>query len=543
MRYILLLSTLCSGIYYEYQSCILSIVLVCLLWREVKKNEMFIWKKNYLAFFFPELPLFYLVSAIWAVDSQMALLGFLKYLPIGICSLIMMQAPRVQQEMLDALPKVSVGMVLLSAVGGMIPELSKYVVVNGRLAGTFQYPNTFALFLLVALLYLLYQRPFNKMCVLQVVILIAGILAAGSRTVYLLLPVSLLIFGFFAKKKTVRKVILGTLAILFIVVGVILLVTQGGPLERILEISLSESTLLGRVLYWKDALPVIAKNPLGLGYLGYYFTQGGFQTGVYSVIHAHNEFVQIFLDLGWVAGIGFIAAILYGITKSDVRWKSILIGIMAVHAFVDFDLQYMAVYMVLLSLFPWERGGEWTLSRSKLFSIVAVFLVIISAYGGFGNAAYYFGQQKIALAFLPKNTLLLIECLKQTENLEEMEQIADGILQQNEAVAIAWDAKARNAFLQGDVLAMMEYKEMAISLSKYEISEYTDYLDMLFVAIQMYEAAGDVDSAKYCAEKALTVPIRLQEVKAVTSSLGWRIADKPELELPDEYKTTINLLN
>lgn len=542
VKIIFLLSLLCSGVYYEYQSCVLSIALLLLLWREVKRNKEFIWKKNYLAFFFPALPLLYLLSAIWAVDSQMAMLGFLKYLPIGIFSVLLMQAPQIRQQIFGAIPLAGVGLVLLSVAGSLVPGLSEYLVVNGRLAGPFQYPNTFALFLLVALLYLLHQTAFDKKCAVQGIVLLAGILATGSRTVYLLLPLSLLASCFFTKKKAVRKISLGTLGVLIDGTAVILLATQGGPVARIMDISLSESTLLGRALYWKDALPVIVKNPLGLGYLGYYFTQRSFQTGVYAVTHAHNEFVQLFLDVGWLAGAGFAAAMIYSIKKTSVGWKRLLIIVMVLHALVDFDFQYMAVYMVLLSLLPWENGREWSLQYSKLLPAAALCLAVVLIYSGLGNAAYYFGQPSFAQVFYPKNTLLQIERLKQAADLDEMESIANEITRQNDSVALAWDAKARNAFAQGDVLAIMEYKEKAISLSKYEVAEYTDYLDMLFMAIQIYQEAGDIDSAAYCAETAVNIPLRLEAVKEQTSSLGWKVQDKPELDLPEEYKEVIDLL-
>ena len=58
---------------------------------------------------------------------------------------------------------------------------------------------------------------------------------------------------------------------------------------RFLTISLESSTLMGRLLYYRDVLPVILKHPFGLGYMGYYYAQGGFQTGVYATKFVHNE--------------------------------------------------------------------------------------------------------------------------------------------------------------------------------------------------------------------------------------------------------------
>ena len=81
--------------------------------------------------------------------------------------------------------------------------------------------------------------------------------------------------------------------------AVILAVAAGsaGILERFTNISFGASTFLGRILYVQDALPLILKHPFGLGYYGYYFIQQSVQTGVYTVVNAHNELIQILLDV------------------------------------------------------------------------------------------------------------------------------------------------------------------------------------------------------------------------------------------------------
>ena len=48
------------------------------------------------------------------------------------------------------------------------------------------------------------------------------------------------------------------------------------PSGRFLTTSLHSSTLLGRLLYAQDALPVILRHPFGLGYRSYTYMQGSF---------------------------------------------------------------------------------------------------------------------------------------------------------------------------------------------------------------------------------------------------------------------------
>ncbi len=65
----------------------------------------------------------------------------------------------------------------------------------------------------------------------------------------------------------------------------------GNPelLRRFLVLPIKSSTFRERLLYARDVLPVIFTHPLGLGYQGYLYLQGSFQTGVYQTRFVHNE--------------------------------------------------------------------------------------------------------------------------------------------------------------------------------------------------------------------------------------------------------------
>ena len=75
-------------------------------------------------------------------------------------------------------------------------------------------------------------------------------------------------------------------------------------------LSLNESTFIGRIIYFKYGLRLIAKNPFGLGYLGFYYTEQFNQTAVYSVRYIHNELLQLLLDIGWLPAAFFAAALI-----------------------------------------------------------------------------------------------------------------------------------------------------------------------------------------------------------------------------------------
>ena len=54
-------------------------------------------------------------------------------------------------------------------------------------------------------------------------------------------------------------------------------------------------------------------------------------------------------------------------------------------------------------------------------------------------------------------------------------------------------------------------------------------------AMLFYWQSGDDASAQVCREKLLAIPDMLEEVRRSTDPLGWKIADQPQLTLPEEY--------
>ena len=87
---------------------------------------------------------------------------------------------------------------------------------------------------------------------------------------------------------------------------------------------------------------------------------------------------------------------------------------------------------------------------------------------------------------------------------------------------------------------MITYKKRAISLAPYTLKEYTDYVDMLRVGINLYNKSGDKKSVEACKSEAISVPQKIADVLGKTDSLAWKIQDLPQLELPSEYTDYID---
>ena len=117
---------------------------------------------------------------------------------------------------------------------------------------------------------------------------------------------------------------------------------------------------------------------------------------------------------------------------------------------------------------------------------------------------------------------------------DEIIQYADSIISRNKCVAIAYDAKANEAYEQGDIQTMIEYKWNAVKYAPYSIEEYEDFCLKLISVIEPYRTMGDEASAEFCEKTIIEIKDRLEEVEKNTSSFGWKIKNKPEFQLSEE---------
>ncbi len=526
-----------SGVFYEWTSCLVSLCLLIYLFYCFCKNGRLLmpglW--NFLAVLV--LVAAFAASAVWGVDHGMALLGFVKFLPLLLFIFAAVQSGvNLTRMLLDTLPLTGALMAVISFLLSFIPALRSFFLVNHRLAGFFQYPNTFGLYLLLGIIVLTAQKKWRRRDLLCVFILLAGVFMTGSRTTFVCLLVVVAAGIFFSGN---RRIFLGTAGLLLILmagIGIYVVITGDvSMIGRYLTTSLSSSTFLGRLLYFKDALPVILRHPLGLGYMGYFFTQGSFQTGVYSVMNVHNELLQCLLDVGWIPTLLIVFCVVRGFIGAG-KCGRMIVFIIVLHSMFDFDLQFLAIDFVLFAALGDSENHWRVLCRKK--SVAAAMCGVASLiclYFGVASGLYTAGAYHACTVLYPGYTNAWIALLTQAESVESMDRIADKILEMNASVSIAYSARARAAYAAGDFGAMIDEKKRAIGLARYSLEEYLDYFDMLYVGIQLYEENGDDESAAYCLQCLREIPEMLSDVKRGTDELAWKIADRPELDLPDEY--------
>lgn len=530
------IALLAVGGFHEFVSCLLCAALaVGLLIRMIRQKQ---WRipRSLPALAAGLIALFYGLSILWALDRGMAWIGFLKYLPLPLFYLCYRQQPEAKQKILQPLPYVAAAMAAVSALLMQIPALHTFFAVDGRLSGFFQYPNTFALFLLVAELLLLGKEHFRWYDFLVLAALLGGLLYSGSRTVFVLAVAANLAAAFFVRNRKVRFGILGLLGGAALPVALAALLGGAEVLERLSSLSLGSSTFLGRFLYFQDALPLILKHPFGMGYWAYYSIQQEIQSGLYSVAFMHNDFLHMMLEIGWLPALSLAVAGLAPLFSKKVGGLTkIILCTMFLHFCFDFDLQFIAIFWLYLLLAEPADTTDWVVCRGRLAigsaaALIAAAALYMAIPLGLNLAGNHKAASRLYGYHTPNETALLTE----TTDMVAATIRAEKLLKQNPYVPLAYSVRARNYYEQGDFGALMETKREIFEKFPFLYEEYEEYGYMLINGMLLYEQAGDSASAEVCRQELAALPQLLKQCEERLSPLGKRILDQPQTELPQE---------
>ena len=508
-----------------------------------KKQLRFVWNGNTLAVFLVTLS--YCVTPLWAADRGMAVFGILRYLPLTLYALTLMQySPEERNRALELIPISGALMTLVSCVLLPLPGMETYLTVNGRLSAFFQYPNTFAAFLLAGIILLNTKPSYGKLALPVNALLILGVVLSGSRTGFLLL-IPTLIGIILIQRRWKLLVSMGITLGVGLILG--LAATELDLLknaDRFASIGQNSGSFLVRLLYYRDALPVILRNPFGIGYLGYRATECTFQTGRYTVSFIHNGLLQMLLDIGWVPSLLMAAALLKGmISKQTAPENKLLLFIVLAHCMLDFDLQFFVFWVILLSSLDFDKGNAYVFRKKKrVAALICALAASLCLWLGMGDLLCSMGFTDLGLHLTPFHTDALTVKLRISSDAEELDALADRILTLCPTSSLAYSAKANAALSRGQVLEMIEHKEQAIRCARYSTAEYCDYFEKLYAVMTMYLRAGDTGSAAYCAEKLKEIPQKMAAVSQTTSPLAYLTGDDTLLTLPEEYAEILNMM-
>ena len=433
-------------------------------------------------------------------------------------------------QLLNMIPLAGAVMVGVCAIGYCIPVIHPLVFTNERMAGCFQYANTFALFLLLGLMIDCNRR---KIWWLIRILLLAGIVASGSRWTMLLL------LGWFLWKMVHRELDKSYLRLL-VLAGVLLLIIavafRGWTFARFWE-SDAFSTIWGRLLYLQDAISILADHPAGVGYLGWFYLQRTVQTGVYNVRFVHNEWVQIALDYGIPAAAGAVVLVIYRLRKGCLA--PALAVMICLHSMVDPDLQFYGMLTLLMLTLSPTKECKIVLSASIGKDLAVSLAAVISVFAisrGVADLALQTGHLSLACNLAPYDTEAAVEQMLARDTLIEATADAHQLLSRNPYLSIAWQIVAENALDRGEYENMAIAQQEAVKTQKYDQTVYDDALSRLTYAV---EAGWPVDQA--AAEMGWLVDY-MDKVLEGTSPLGWEIVALPELSFPVETRMQIRML-
>lgn len=537
IKVFLFLTPFLFGLYFEFASYFAQIlILVILLIKlcKVKKCKIYL---NFEALALAVISAGYLITCIYAIDKGMAFLGFLKFtIPLTFGFLLMQYKQEETIDMMKLIPVSGVIMVMVSLLFKYIPFLPDvFYLPNGRMMGFLQYANTFALFLLIGIIYSANYIKGKTKVIIYNIILLFGILVSGCRTVQVLTLLNYIIM--IVKKKELRIYFIALLLVTIAgTITYVLITSNFNTIGRYLTISTASRSLQERLLYYKDAIPLILRNPFGLGYMGYSYIQPQIQTGIYQAVYVHNDFLQLILDIGIIPTIIFGVAMAKSIiSKNNSKSLKLFLLTIALHILLDFDLQFLIIFLILvISLDIWSgKEFEFEVSKMAVISANSIFIAIY-LYFALTTFFHYIEKDEISAKMYPIYTeanIQIADKYMEIEDLINANKIASKILETNKELGMSHNIKAYY-YLKNQKWNLMEQnKKRYLEINKYDMSEYEDYVLMLSKAIEYYAQNDEMEKAMEYIKKVAEVPSIIEQVKNSTQSIAYELKEVPNFEL------------
>lgn len=473
-----------------------------------------------------------LVSVFYAVDWGLALLGFVKFLPVPLFVITAYQmGEQVRDYCVRLLPAICAAMTLLCGILYVTPWRD-YFFVAGRMGGFFDYPNVFALTALLSLLILLDKEEWGRKEILMGLICGAGLLLSGSRSVFVLF-LGCLIFIFIFQRRHRKWV--ACLAAVMAAMGLLgMMLGNVWGFGRVATIVSQNSTFWGRLLYWRDALRMVKEHPFGLGYKGYYFAQGRYATGNYVTMFVHNELLQSILDFGIAAGVLLVIMVVVSFCSQTIgSQKKLLLAVVALHSLFDFDMQFISVTFFTSLLMDFGKAKSFSIKIPVKAAVCA--MQAVSLYFSLALGLALGDQHAAALKLYPVLTFSQIEQINASKDAGEKRQLTEDISQRNSCCSAVYRLKTGWAAREGDFGEMEENAQKAMEYEPYNAENYEIYIQGLSLALQNAVLVKDESLTWHYVDHVIDIEQQIKERERESSPLALKIRDKPKVELGDSY--------
>jgi len=347
----------------------------------------------------------YWVACINAVDLEAALLEAARV--TGLIPLSLMATMLVREKLIKILfilPWIGSFLVMIGIAFQMERE--------GRLESTLQYANALALILLVGILIsmIAFAKTQSKLQLLLLTVNAVGLLLTFSRSIWILWLVAIvLIILLIPQLRTKRSILFITVShVLSLAIAMLIKQDILFFINRVASIQTKTSEFQIRLVYWKDSVHMFLDYLWGgTGGGGWSVLQHIYQSQQYYVKFIHNHYIQVFLDIGLIGGLSFLAIIVIFIKNGLSRLKSVenedaveikgilvIVGAMLIHAGFDFDLTFPLIFTILIGfmlLIPLNIK-EIRLTRSQLAASGSV-VVIFALFFGWVAVGYHWKEQ------------------------------------------------------------------------------------------------------------------------------------------------------
>ena len=125
------------------------------------------------------------------------------------------------------------------------------------------------------------------------------------------------------------------------------------------------------------------------------------------------------------------------------------------------------------------------------------------------------------------------------DDLNNANKIATKVLDTNQELGMAHNIKAYYYMNNKNWNLMVKSKKKYITINKYDISEYEEYVLMLSKAIEYYAQNDEMEKAMEYIKQVVEVPSIIEQVKNSTKSIAYELKEVPNFELSENVQKYI----
>ncbi|MDR1674333.1 MAG: O-antigen ligase family protein [Oscillospiraceae bacterium] len=577
------------GLFQGFCALAAGIYLLAVLVFAIIRGETLAVPRGWYCVIFAAFAVFSIISVFAAIDKGTAVLGLIRFMPAVIFfALVSLISYDERMELFSVIPFSCVIATGFSLIAYFIPALREYFyysAAHDRLGGTFQYPNTYALFLVIGVIILLNNQGKSNGSKLKAhsvpessdtenaeeekksrrlkrrekiihgaefAIMAVGLFLTGSR-IALVLFFAVTLFAFIKNRHTGYYV-------LFILGGILivaLISLQFGGISRfgrIFTIFSNQDSMTVRLIYQKDAVKAILSNPFGLGYGGYHYAQQAFKTAVYSTRFVHNEFLQTALDFGIAPLICTVTVLVRSFFSDTVSLlQKQIMAVIVLHSLFDYNLQFLYIVFILILTLDLDRfTATVSVKKAKLSAAVCA-AAMTGALGIFALCDFlrYIRRYEDVLKIYPHYTevrsVVMENAYDSFRNGEAEIELAgaqaEKILSYNNYDLSAYEIRAEICQKNGDYSGAADALRNVVRLNKYSDQAYADYISVLAKAFRMaLNTPGMEYEAEYYRLCIVEVDDIIEEVNSTVDRNAEKIGISHEVALSFNDKELIKQL-